>query len=164
MKTKAISLLLAISCILALLCSCGGEAGYKTDIALSELQTAAETVLTNTETLATLDADYIEYMMELDSSSFTEGLVRQQASGVSADEYGIFKADSEEAAAALGTLLEGYLTKRDDAWNPSYDVDQYPKIKNATVKVFGQYAVFCILSDADRDAVYSAVENKLLGK
>ena len=36
--------------------------------------------------------------------------------------------------------------------------------KNAEIKVYGQYAVFCILNDADRAAVFTAVENTLLGK
>lgn len=164
MKTKLISITLVLISLFTLLCSCGGETAYKTDVPLSQLQSAAEAVLSNTDTLATLDSDYIEYMMELEASSFAEAIVRQQASGISADEYGIFKAASNEEAAALGAMLEAYLTKRDETWNPSYDADQYPKIKNATVKVFGQYAVFCILSDTDRDAVYSAVENILLGK
>ena len=88
--------------------------------------------------------------------------VRQH--GIRRTKFGIFKAVDEESAKTLGGLLQKYLEKRIDTWNPSYDADQFPKIKNATVKVMGQYAVFCILSDADREAVYSAVENMLLGK
>lgn len=165
MKLRLTALILATAALIALACSCGEKTPtYKTDIPVEELRAAAEVKLSNTETFVTLDADYIEYMMELDGSAFAEGIVRWQASGISADEFGIFKAVDEESAKTLGELLQKYLEKRIDTWNPSYDADQFPKIKNSTVKVMGQYAMFCILSDADREAVYSAVENMLLGK
>lgn len=165
MKLRLTALILAAVTIIALACSCGEKTlSYKTDVPVETLRAAAEAKLSNTDTFVTLDSDYIEYMMELDSSAFAEGVVRWQASGVSADEFGVFKAVDEESAKTLGGLLQKYLEKRIDTWNPSYDADQFPKIKNSTVKVMGQYAMFCILSDADREAVYTAVENILLGK
>ena len=165
MKLRITALIIASIALLTLICSCGDkEPTYKDDVSLSTLQAAAEAKLTGTDTFITQDSDYIEYMMEIGSSEFAEGIVRWQASGVSADEYGIFKASDEEGAKKLGELLQSYLTKRDETWNPSYDADQYPKLKNAEVKVYGKYAVFCILSDADRASVFTAVENTLLGK
>ena len=162
---KITALIIASIAILTLICSCGDKpASYKTDVPIADLQAAAESKLTGTDTFATQDSDYVEYMMEIGSDKFAEGIVRWQASGVSADEYGIFKASDEEAAKALGELLQKYLTKRDETWNPAYDADQYPKLKNAEIKVYGQYAVFCILNDVDRAAVFTAVENTLLGK
>ncbi len=154
---KLLSLLLVS---LALVTSCG-EVSYKADVALAELTVAADAKLDDTDTFTSLDADYVKYMMEIDEAAFTESAVRQQASGRSADEYGIFKAADEESAKALGTLLEGYLKKRIDTWNPAYDADQYPKIENAEVKVFGQYAVYCILSEADRGEVFAEIESAL---
>ena len=165
MKLRITALIIESLTFLTLICSCGDKpASYRNDIPVADLKAAAEAKLSNTDTFVELDSDYIEYMMELDSSAFTEGIVRWQASGISADEYGIFKASTEEDAAALAELLKNYLKKRDETWNPSYDADQYPKIQNAEVKIMGQYAVFCILSDSDRAAVFTAVENALLGK
>lgn len=165
MKLRITALIIASLAIFTLICSCGDKTvTYKTDVSLSDLQAAAEAKLTGTDTFVTQDSDYVEYMMEIGNDKYAEGIVRWQASGVSADEYGVFKASDEEGAKALGELLQKYLTKRDETWNPSYDADQYPKLKNAEVKVYGQYAVFCILNDSDRAAVFTAIENTLLGK
>lgn len=165
MKSRITALIIASLTLLTLICSCGDKpASYKDDVALATLQAAAEAKLTGTDTFVTQDSDYVEYMMEIGKTEFVEGLVRWQASGASADEYGIFKASDAEGAKILGDLLRNYLKKRDETWNPSYDADQYPKLKNAEVKVYGNYAVFCILSDADRANVFTAIENTLLGK
>ncbi len=165
MKSRITALIIASLTLLTLICACGDKpASYKDDVALATLQAAAEAKLTGTDTFVTQDSDYVEYMMEIGKTEFVEGLVRWQASGASADEYGIFKASDAEGAKILGDLLRNARKKRDEAWNPSYDADQYPKLKNAEVKVYGNYVVFCILSDADRANVFTAIENTLLGK
>lgn len=163
MKFKNTVITLLAAALITLSVSCG-ETSYKNDIAVSDLKSAVEENLDNTDTFTELDADYITYMMELQDTDYTDGIVRWQASGVSADEYGIFKAESEESANALADLLRAYLDKRIETWNPSYDAEERPKIDNAEVKVMGEYAVFCILSDSDKTAVFSAVESELLGK
>lgn len=163
MKLKLIAITLISAAIIALSVSCG-ETTYKNDISVADLKSSVEAKLANTDTFTDLDSDYIEYMMEIEASAYTEAIVRWQASGISADEYGIFKAESTEKAEKLGNLLKNYLAKRVDTWNPSYDAAERPKIDNAEVKVMGNYAVFCILSESDRTAVFTAVESELLGK
>ena len=55
---KITALIIASIAILTLICSCGDKpASYKTDVPIADLQAAAESKLTGTDTFATQDSD-----------------------------------------------------------------------------------------------------------
>ena len=67
-------------------------------------------------------------------------------------------ADSMEA------LLKDYLTRsyeKNQSWYDSYIPKEIPKLRDAEVKVFGNYVIYTICSKEDRAAVFSAVADLL---
>ncbi len=153
---------LVFTCFAAV--SCGKTASYSTDIAVAELAVAADAALPEGSTMTAVPDDYIIGMMQIDVSAFEDYVVKIQASGINIDEYGIFKAPSEEAVDGIKDTVSDYLTMRLDTWMEEYMPEEKPKLQSATVKVMGQYVVYCILSEDTKTQVFSAVDNLLLGK
>ncbi len=161
---KILAIMLA-AVLLCLLASCGEEtASYATDIAVADLAAAADAALAAETPLSAVPDDYIIGMMEIDVSVFEDHIVKIQASGASIDEYGIFKAPTSEAVESIKSIASEYIAARIDDWNPQYMPEEFPKMESATIQTFGQYVVYCILDDNTKDAVFTAIENKLLGK
>ena len=53
------------------------------------------------------------------------------------------------------------VNERIETWYDSYIAQETPKLRDAEVKVFGNYAVYAIASKEDRAAFFDAVENAL---
>ena len=79
------------------------------------------------------------------------------------DEFGIFHV-TDGNAEDLETELEDYLEEsyeQNKDWYDSYMPEETPKLRDAQVKVFGNYVVYVILSEADCEAAFEAVEKAL---
>ncbi len=154
---------LALGCVLT--ASCGTETvHYSNSIAPSELAAVADAALPEGSSMTAVPDDYIEGMMKIDLSNSGGHVVKIQSSGINIDEYGIFKAPSEEAVTGVKDTVGGYLAMRLDTWMEEYMPEEKPKLQSATVKIMGQYVMYCILSEDVKDDVFDAVENYLLGK
>ncbi len=166
MKKTLLALILALTVITpVILASCGSETlSYSTDIAVSDLAAAADTALADSETLTAVPDDYIKGMMNIDVSAFEDYTVKIRASGTNIDEYGIFKAPSDDAVTGVKEIVSDYLDMRLDIWMEEYMPEEKPKLENATVKTMGRYVVYCILDEDAKDTVFTAVDNMLLGK
>lgn len=165
MKTKITAALLLTFSVLFLFSGCKEESPiYKTDVPVTELCIIADAKIADSATMALMQPDYIEGMMDIDVISFEEYAVKVQASGANVNEYGIFKAPSVESVDGIVSTVKEYLANRVDSWMPEYMPEEYPKVKEATCKVMGRYVVYCILSESDRSSVYTAIDNALLGK
>ena len=81
--------------------------------------------------------------------------------GANVDEYGIFKASSEDGVAAVEQMVQSYLSKRVETWMPEYMPEEFPKVQSAKAQVYGQYVVYCILDDSEKSAVFNAIEAAL---
>lgn len=167
MKIKAfisvvLTAALTFTCFAAV--SCSETASYSTDIAVSELAAAADAALPEGSSMTAVPDDYIKGMMQIDVSAFADYTVKIQSSGINIDEYGIFKAPSEDAVSGIKDTVSGYLTMRLDTWMEEYMPEEKPKLQSATVKVMGQYVVYCILSEDVKTDVFSAIDNILLDK
>ncbi len=156
---------LLITAMLLCVVSCGeNTASYASDIAVSDLAAVADAALGGEHPLTVVPDDYIIGMNQVDVSVFADYVVKMQTVGANIDEYGIFKAPDSESVDSIEQIAKDYIQMRIDTWNPSYLAEDRPKVDNATVKVMGQYVMYCILADDAKSAVFTAVENKLLGK
>ena len=99
--------------------------------------------------------------MKIDASSFEEFTVRINAFGANIDEYGIFKAADSSQAKEIKAAVEAYLKLRLDTWMDEYMPEEKPKLTSAEVKTKGNYIMYCILSDSDKAAAFSAFESSL---
>ena len=155
-----LSALLAACC----LASCGGsDVSYASDVPVADLVSAIDAAIGD-NSLTVVPDNYLINMNELDLTVFEEYAVKMKMVDASIDEYGIFKAPDDASVAAIEKIAKDYLAMRLETWNPSYLAEEKPKMEKASVKVMGRYVVYCILADDTKNAAFTAVENKLLGK
>ena len=79
------------------------------------------------------------------------------------DEIGIFHVTAGHAK-EMQALLRDYLTESFDnnrAWYDSYIPQQTPKLRDAEVRIFGNYVAYAILSAADRHRFFAEIESFL---
>ena len=79
------------------------------------------------------------------------------------DEFGIFHAEDGRAE-EMAALLSNYLDRSfadNRAWYDSYIPAETPKLRDAEVRTYGNYAVYAILSREDRTRAFEALESAL---
>lgn len=108
--------------------------------------------------LVEMTEEYVKNVMKLDISKVSEYSVYVDASGKGVDEYGVFKANAGEGE-EVQKMIQDYLDIRLDTWMDEYMPEEKPKVKNAEIKNIGDYYIYAILSDSEREAVFSAFED-----
>lgn len=156
--TSLCALALLLLAALALV-ACGGDS-YRTDVPVADLQAAVEPLIEHASHLDTADDDYLRFNLP-GTETAAEQLIRYPVSGTTLDEYGIFRAETADGTAALADACEAYLQTRNDAWLGLYLVEEYPKLRDAEVKVIGNYVVYLILSEDEKAAVTEKIEETL---
>ena len=106
---------------------------------------------------AQMTEDYVKGMLSFDVTKVSEYTVYVDASGTTVDEFGVFKANEGEGE-EVAKLLETYLDMRLDTWMDEYMPEQKPNVENAVVKNMGDYYIYMILSDSERETFISNFE------
>lgn len=159
-NTKFIALFLCLIMTVAALTACGGGE-VRNDVAVSELSAKINSELESGADLVDAPESYISSSMGFDLSSVSEYVVKINSRGVNIDEYGIFKAEDDSQLQQLQTAVSNYLQFRVDTWMVEYMPEEFPKLQNAETKTIGNYVMYAILSDSDKQAVFSAFEKTL---
>ena len=159
-NTKIIALFLCLIMTAAALTACGGGE-VRNDVAVSELSAKINSELESGAGLVDAPESYISSSMGFDLSSVSEYVVKINSRGVNIDEYGIFKAEDDSQLQQLQTAVSNYLQFRVDTWMVEYMPEEFPKLQNAETKTIGNYVMYAILSDSDKQAVFSAFEKTL---
>lgn len=155
--SRAFAAVLAAAMILTLLCACGGAA----DVPVSDVTAAVDEALDKGDSLVSVDASYIKGYMKMDVSDYEDYAVKINAYGANIDEYGVFKAADSSQAKKIKSAVEAYLQLRLDSWMDEYMPEEKPKLSSAQVKSSGNYVMYCILSDSDKQAAFDAFEGAL---
>ena len=154
--SKAVSLLLAAVMLAGLLCACGGSEAK--NVPVTELSSKVCEALGMTD-MTDPGANYVKGYLKHDASELGEYLIQKNVMGTSIDEFGIFKADKLSTDELKG-MIEGYLQILVDSWM-NYQPEEKPKLDGAEIKVSGDYVMYCILGDADRDTAFGAFTDAL---
>jgi len=112
-------------------------------------------------TLVKMTEAYVSGVMSVDVSKMEEYAVYVDASGTSVDEYGVFRAKEDEGD-NVQKMLQDYLDMRLDTWMDEYMPEEKPKVKNAKIKNNGDYYIYVILSDSEREEVLSQFDDTTL--
>ena len=159
MKIKLISLLLCLSFIVAL-CACGGG-DYKNDATSKAIADAIVEKLAAPQGFLAPDSDFIEFNMEGASGLCEDYCIMLSSMNINYNEFGILRAKNEADAKKLAEICQSYIDLKKEGANPHYLPNEYPKIENAKVKVYGCYVVYTVLSDADTKTVDNLISEKL---
>ena len=153
---KIISLLLAVCALAALLAGCGG--GKTKNVPVSELADKVSAALGKSD-MADPGANYVRGYMRRTPDEIGEYIILKNVMGTNIDEFGIFKAGTMDAA-ALKEMIEGYIKILQDSWM-NYQPEEEPKLKGAEIKTVGDYTMYAILSDSDKETAFKAFESAL---
>ena len=153
---KLISLLLAVAALAALLAGCGGS--KVKDVPVNELADKVCAALGKSD-MADPGANYVKGYMKHSPEEIGDYVILKNVMGTSIDEFGVFKAGTMDAA-AIKEMIEGYLKILQDSWM-NYQPEEEPKLKGAEIRTVGDYVMYTILSDADKETAFKAFESAL---
>lgn len=139
------------------------QRNYSDDASVEDLGNAAIDSLALEQDYVIADEGYLEDFFSL-PPYVLESRILMSSNGNDLNEIGIYHV-TEGNANAMKSILNNYLVgslRAYEDWYNSYIPQELPKLVNAEVKVFGNYVVYAILSDADRAAAFDAIENALL--
>lgn len=154
-KPKTAAALLCVAALL-LLAACGGGAK---NVPAADVSAAVSEAIGKTDSMTESDALFLGYT-RLSAHTLGEHTVMINAYGANVDEYGVFRAGTMSVQ-ELKTAVDGYLEARRAAWMDAYMPEEKPKMTNAEARASGDYVIYCILSDADKDAAFAAFENAI---
>ena len=107
------------------------------------------------------DADYLSDYVTLPQSGYTLS-VRVAVAGDRIDEYGVLHSDIGTDGAAR--LIREYLARsyeQNRAFYDSYIPAETPKLRDAEVRIIGDYVIYAILSPEERERVFAQAESCL---
>lgn len=158
---KILCLLLALLTLALPLTACSKS--YADDLSAEELSDAIMIDLINAAPQYSIaDEGYLDDYLTL-PDYVTDHMIHFSTAGNDLDEFGVFHV-TEGNAQDLETELEDYLEEayeQNKDWYDSYMPEETPKLRDAQVKVFGNYVVYAILSEEDCKTAFDAVEKAL---
>ena len=89
--------------------------------------------------------------------------IRIAANASNLNQVGIYHVE-EGHAKEMKETLSNYLAKaleKNEAWYDSYIPEETPKLRDAEVRVFGNYVAYAILDAEDRATFFDAIEAEL---
>lgn len=154
---------LAISlAALCLMCACGSSAPavevLRGDVPAADISAAIDGAITS-EGLITVEEGYILGRMQIDTAKCTDYVVRITSIGTAIDEYGIFRATDEAAAAEIAAQAEAYLERYLESWMDEYRPEEKPKLLAAEVHTKGVYVIYTVMGDDNSAAALSALDS-----
>ena len=156
---KTISLILAALLCVLLLASCG-ETELK-DVPAADLSNAVLEAIGMTDSMVDTTGVVVEGYMHLSTDQFGDCSVYHNSYGTGVDEFGIFKA-GELKVSEVKSAVEDYLDMvRGSSMAALYTPEEMPKLDGAEVRTVGDYVMYCVLSDADRDTAFKTFEAAL---
>ncbi len=150
---KTISLLLAAAALAALLCGCGGNTK---NIPVAEVAEKVCAAIEKTD-LADPGGNYVKGYMRRAPEEIGEYVILKNVMGTAIDEIGIFKQGTMDNA-AIKDMINGYLKILRDSWM-NYQPEEKPKLDGADIRTVGDYTIYVILSDADKETAFKAFDS-----
>lgn len=159
MKIRLICALLSLVCIFSLV-SCSNS-DYKNDVSSKELSDAIVEAIASPQGFTAPDSDFVEFNMEGAAALCEDYSIMLSSININMNEFGVFHAKSEKDAESVAAICQSYIDLKIEGYNPHYLPQEYPKIQNAKVKVYGSYVVYTVLTDEDTAKVDSIFTEKL---
>lgn len=138
--------------MLLTLAACGKNGQLRSDVTVADLSAAVEPLIVNASHLDTADDDYLRFnRMAPRARRAASTFVNQRHHRWTNTASSVPPRPRTPARWQMPVRL--ICQKRNDAWMHTYMVEEYPKLRDAEVKVIGQYVVYLILTEAEKEAV-----------
>ena len=157
---KTVSRILTAILLCALLFTACGESAQK-NVSAADLAKDVMEAIGMSDTMEDTADVVVVGFMRLRPDQFGDCAVYHNSYGTGVDEFGIFKAGALSAA-EVKTAVEDYLTvMRETNMAALYTPEELPKLNGAEVRAVGDYVMYCVLSDADKDTAFKTFEAAL---
>ncbi len=143
----------------ALLCSCAKQTDYVDDYSVKALAQKGMVALTEQKEFTSAEKGYLDDWF-IAPDYIRDSVIYFATDANNHDQFGIYHV-TDGNAKAMAVLLADYLDDCYENYNSMYNPEELPKIRDAQVKVYGNYVVYVVFDEADRTAFLSAVENAL---
>ena len=160
MKHKTCAAALVLAAMLLPLSACRKAPEYTDTLTSAELAAQARAALGQSEFIA-VERGYLDDYFPI-PDGLTDYEIDLASDGSSLNEFGIWHTGS--GAESLGVLLRGYLNEsfaNNREFYDSYIPQETPKLRDAEVRIYGNYVAYAILNDADRDTFFHTIEHSL---
>lgn len=151
MKKRLLGVLLLLTMSVSLVaCGNGGtentgsSENNQKEVNAADLAQALATQITYTGEMEQLDADDIEWYIELEEG--VTGIVYEVA-GVSSEQVAVFTVPNNDAAQKTIASIEELLADQKDQ-NAAYDAKVASRIENAVLEHKGNYVILCVSDDS----------------
>ena len=154
-------ILLVLSTTLSL-AACTSAKKYADDLSADKLNKSAISSLADSVEYTTAADGFLDDYFTVPSYAKSVD-IRFATDANNLNEFGVFQVEAGNAK-AMETLLKDYLSKSyqtNQAWYDSYIPAETPKLRDAEVKVFGNYAVYAIADTTTRTSFFEAIESQL---
>ena len=159
-----------MSLVLALLltrplAACGKTVSYRDDVSVDELSAAVQALIPVEGGYDMSGEDFLKYYFDFDHDHTIDGYaIASSAISSDVNEYGILHVNDPAQVETVAELAQVYLSNQRDflsSFLNTYNAAELAKLEVMQVKVFGNYVVYVILSEADCEASFDAVEKAL---
>lgn len=155
--------LLCLGLLLALLTAgCQHMKDYRDDVSCEAITDAVCDELEDEEYLP-FGEEQIRFSFE-NTDRFADYSLVYSVRSENIDEIGIFRGETQEDVDELRRLCEQYVTtlhEEQRAFVASYAPREAAKLDAATVRVFGHYVIYTVLSEDDREESYEKIQELL---
>lgn len=143
--------------------SCQMQKSYVDNVSVHAITEELLDELDGIDAFKIADAQYLDGYFSL-PATVADYEIYYSANGNNLDEFGVFHARNKEDAEEIRRLLNTYLSEsltQNQAFYDSYIPEETPKLRDAEVRVFGNYVTYAILSPDNRDDVFDTVDELL---
>jgi len=154
-------LLILTALMLLFSASACNKTNYRDDLPVNALSGSVISSLADTD-YSTADEGFLDDYFQT-PDYVRESIVCFATEGNNLNEFGIYRV-TDGNAAQMKEVLEKYLSDsytKNQSWYDSYIPEETPKLRDAEVKVFGNYVVYAIFSQEGRNTVFATVEEML---
>ncbi len=162
---KSLRIIPLLFLFLTLFSSCKRATVYVDDLSAKALVTELQNELDGEDYMRAAPG-YLEDYFDEDAKTADYGICFC-ADGNNLSEFGIWHADSPKVAQEISTQLRHYLDEsliKNKSFYDSYIPEETPKLRDAEVRVFGNYVAYAILDKEDRADFFKKLEVKLTQK
>ena len=155
---------LALACLLTLpLTACSKTIAYRDDVSTAAISESITAKIPVDGGYDFSDADFLTYYFE-GNTAIDDFVIAASSASSDVNEFGILHVNDIEQIAEVDKMAQVYLSNQRDFLSTflnTYNAEEMAKLESMQVRVFGNYVVYTILSEADTEMVMSAVESLL---
>ena len=160
---KKIFFILSAFILTIILASCSKSNDYRDDIPCSDL---ARAICDEAEVgggYSAYEKDHIAFLFD-NTTLANDSSIMYSTEVTDINEIGVFHCENKDNAKSLAETVSKYVTDmqtEQKAFIESYAPREVPKLNGAEVREYGNYVIYLIMNDEDKEDAIEEIEEKL---